>query len=219
MPRGPPRRCGPRAPTWPPRSESCVRCCDSRRRSPSSFAGRSISRSPLRSSSFVPPVDQRPDFTALAAEGREADAQAQLGRALRRPDLGVRVSYEREERDTIVLGGLSVTLPAFQRGQGTLAAGRRARVASARRARNGACGRDLRARDGVRPVSAARHAGRGARARRAGERAGQREPRPPQLRRRRDESDGLAADSARRARHADGRRRTAARGGAQPLAR
>ena len=67
-------------------------------------------------------VDQRPDFAALAAEGREAAAQAQLGLALRQPDLGVRVSYEREETDTIVLGGLSITLPAFQRGQGTLAA-------------------------------------------------------------------------------------------------
>jgi cobalt-zinc-cadmium efflux system outer membrane protein len=72
---------------------------------------------------LVEGVDQRPEFAVLAAEVKEADAQAQLGRALRRPDLGVRVGYEREEADTIVLGGLTVTWPAFQRGQGTAVAG------------------------------------------------------------------------------------------------
>ena len=76
-------------------------------------------------------VDQRPEFAMLQAEVREAEAQAQLGRALRRPDLGFRVGYEREESDTILLGGLTITLPAFQKGQGTLAAG----VARANRAR------------------------------------------------------------------------------------
>jgi cobalt-zinc-cadmium efflux system outer membrane protein len=60
---------------------------------------------------------------ALRADAREADAQIQLGRALQRPDLGFRIGYEREETDNIVLGGLTITLPAFQRGQGTLAAG------------------------------------------------------------------------------------------------
>jgi cobalt-zinc-cadmium efflux system outer membrane protein len=97
--------------------------------------------SELRGSLDLPPppaidrleasVDQRPEFAALQAEVREAEAQAQLGRALGRPDLGFRVAYEREESDTIVLGGLTVTLPAFERGQGTLAAG----VARANRAR------------------------------------------------------------------------------------
>jgi cobalt-zinc-cadmium efflux system outer membrane protein len=68
-------------------------------------------------------LESRPDFAAISAEVREAEAQAQLGRALRRPDFGVRVGYEREAADTVVLGGLTVTLPTFQRGQGTLAAG------------------------------------------------------------------------------------------------
>lgn len=68
-------------------------------------------------------IDQRPEFLVLAAEVREAEAQAQLGRGLRRPDVGFRVGYAREETDTILLGGLTVTLPAFQRGLGTLAAG------------------------------------------------------------------------------------------------
>jgi cobalt-zinc-cadmium efflux system outer membrane protein len=76
-------------------------------------------------------VDQRPEFAALQAEIREADAQAQLGRALRRPDLGFRVAYEREESDDILLGGLTITLPAFQSGQGARAAG----LARASRAR------------------------------------------------------------------------------------
>jgi outer membrane protein TolC len=76
-------------------------------------------------------VDQRPEFGVLQAELREAEAQAQLGRALRNPALGFRVTYEREEADTILLGGLTVTLPAFQRGHGTLAAGL-ARVSRAR---------------------------------------------------------------------------------------
>ncbi len=76
-------------------------------------------------------VGQRPEFAMLQAEVREAEAQAQLGRALRRPDLGFRVAYEREESATVLLGGLTVTLPAFQKGQGTLAAG----IARANRAR------------------------------------------------------------------------------------
>jgi len=76
-------------------------------------------------------VDQRPEFAMLQAEVREADAQAQLGRALGRPDLGFRVAYAREESDTILLGGLTITLPTFQKGQGTLAAG----IARANRAR------------------------------------------------------------------------------------
>ncbi len=73
---------------------------------------------------LVATVEQRPEFAALAAEGREAEAHAQLGRALARPDLGLRLGYAREATDTIVLGGLTVTFPAFQRGHGTLAAGR-----------------------------------------------------------------------------------------------
>jgi cobalt-zinc-cadmium efflux system outer membrane protein len=76
-------------------------------------------------------IDQRPEFDVLEAEAREADAQAQLGTALKSPDVGLRVGYKREAPDTILLGGLTVTFPAFQRGQGTLAAGR-ARASRAR---------------------------------------------------------------------------------------
>jgi cobalt-zinc-cadmium efflux system outer membrane protein len=76
-------------------------------------------------------IDQRPEFAVLRAELRESEAQTQLGRALSRPDLGLLVAYQKEAEDTIVRGGLTITLPAFQRGQGTLAAG----LARANRAR------------------------------------------------------------------------------------
>lgn len=76
-------------------------------------------------------VEQRPEFAVLAAELREAESQVQLGRAMSKPDLGFRVAYEREESNTTVLGGLTITLPAFQQGQGTRAAG----LARASRAR------------------------------------------------------------------------------------
>jgi cobalt-zinc-cadmium efflux system outer membrane protein len=76
----------------------------------------------------VPPRDlleraltARPEFAALAAELREADAEAHLGAALRRPDIGLAVRYAHEGDDTIVLGGMTVTLPAFQRGRGVVA--------------------------------------------------------------------------------------------------
>jgi len=78
----------------------------------------------------IPPLEQlesmvsgRPELAVLAADAREADAQIQLGRAQARPDLGVQVAYQREETDTIVMGGLTVTLPAFQMGQGAVASG------------------------------------------------------------------------------------------------
>ena len=68
-------------------------------------------------------IDDRPEFVALRADAREAEAQIQLGRALRRPDLGLRVGYEREDESHVLLGGLTVALPAFQRGVGTVAGG------------------------------------------------------------------------------------------------
>ena len=68
-------------------------------------------------------LDRRPDLVALLAESQAAAAEIELGRALGRSDLGVRLGYHREDSDTIFLGGLTVTLPTFQRGQGVVAAG------------------------------------------------------------------------------------------------
>jgi cobalt-zinc-cadmium efflux system outer membrane protein len=60
---------------------------------------------------------QRPEFQALAAERREAVADIRLGESQRKPRFGARVGYQREEGDHIVLGGLTVSLPAFNTGQ------------------------------------------------------------------------------------------------------
>jgi cobalt-zinc-cadmium efflux system outer membrane protein len=92
-------------------------------------------------------IERRPEFAALDAEAREASAGVQFGRALAGPVLGFRVAYEREDADSIVLGGLSVSLPAFQRGQATLAAGlaRETRVRLEREAVREAALAELRA--------------------------------------------------------------------------
>jgi cobalt-zinc-cadmium efflux system outer membrane protein len=88
--------------------------------------------SPPSAEGLATSVELRPEFAVLQAEERLGQAKAQLGRSLGRPDLGFRVGYWREQSDTILLGGLTVTLPAFQKGQGTLASGlaqqKRARI-------------------------------------------------------------------------------------------
>lgn len=64
---------------------------------------------------------ERPELSALAAEMRRADMQAELGRFERIPNFAVGISYTREEFDHVVLGGLSFTLPVFNRGQESIA--------------------------------------------------------------------------------------------------
>jgi cobalt-zinc-cadmium efflux system outer membrane protein len=59
----------------------------------------------------------RADVRVLDAEIAEVEADARLARTLRWPELGVRASYSREEGDRIVLGGVGISLPVFQRGQ------------------------------------------------------------------------------------------------------
>jgi cobalt-zinc-cadmium efflux system outer membrane protein len=73
----------------------------------------------------------RPDVRALADESRVADAEAQLGRRSRWPDVGVRVGYKREEDADVPLAGVSVSLPVFVNGQEQRATG----AARARRLR------------------------------------------------------------------------------------
>jgi cobalt-zinc-cadmium efflux system outer membrane protein len=72
---------------------------------------------------------ERPDVRSLDAEIAEAEAEQRLARMLRWPELGVRASYSHEEGDRILLGGIALTLPLFNRGQEAAA------VASARLAR------------------------------------------------------------------------------------
>jgi len=59
----------------------------------------------------------RPDLSVLEAEIAEAEAEQRLARTLRWPDFGVRASYSKEEGDRVVLGGVGVSLPIFNRGQ------------------------------------------------------------------------------------------------------
>jgi outer membrane protein, heavy metal efflux system len=74
---------------------------------------------------------ERADLQALAAETREAEAQALLGEALARPDFALRTGYQREEGADVVSAGVAISLPLFQRGQEEIAVGR-ARAASLR---------------------------------------------------------------------------------------
>lgn len=73
--------------------------------------------------SLLAGLENRPDLRALAAELREAEAEALLGRALAQPGLGVRGGVGREEGAEIVTAGVVVSLPVHNRGQETIAVG------------------------------------------------------------------------------------------------
>ena len=64
-----------------------------------------------------------PELRALNAAITEAEAEGQFGQSLRRPDYGFTARYQREEGDQILLGGLTVTLPMFSKGQEPIAVG------------------------------------------------------------------------------------------------
>lgn len=69
-------------------------------------------------------VPVRADVRALEAEAHVATAEGSLATASGRPDLGVWIGFERDENDSILLGGLSVTLPLWNRAQGDKAVAR-----------------------------------------------------------------------------------------------
>jgi cobalt-zinc-cadmium efflux system outer membrane protein len=68
-------------------------------------------------------ASQRPELRALEAGIQEADAEVRLGESFSKPEYGVGVRYSREEGDQIVLGGMTVTLPMFSKGQQQRAVG------------------------------------------------------------------------------------------------
>jgi cobalt-zinc-cadmium efflux system outer membrane protein len=78
-------------------------------------------------------LDRRADLQALAAELNEAEAEVLLGKALSRPEMGVRGAVAREERAEILTAGVVVTLPVHNAGQEALAVGQ-ARTAALRQA-------------------------------------------------------------------------------------
>ena len=65
----------------------------------------------------------RPELQSLAAAIQEAEAERRVGQSFARPQYGLGVSYSREEGDQIVLGGMTIALPFFSRGQEQQAAG------------------------------------------------------------------------------------------------
>jgi cobalt-zinc-cadmium efflux system outer membrane protein len=71
----------------------------------------------LATHDLVSRAADRPDVRVLEAEIAEAEADQRFARTLRWPDFGVRASYAREEGDRIILGGIELGLPLFQRGQ------------------------------------------------------------------------------------------------------
>lgn len=60
----------------------------------------------------------RADLRALAQEVKLANAEAKLARAERWPSLDFRVSYQHERDADLFLGGIAISLPIFDRGQG-----------------------------------------------------------------------------------------------------
>jgi len=73
--------------------------------------------SPADLSAALEAAAQRPELRALEAGAQEAQADLQLGASFSKPEYGVGVQYSREEGDQIVMGGLTVTLPMFSKGQ------------------------------------------------------------------------------------------------------
>jgi cobalt-zinc-cadmium efflux system outer membrane protein len=68
-------------------------------------------------------ASQRPELRGLEAAIAEAEAELRVGLSFTKPEYGVGVRYSREEGDQIVLGGMTVTLPMFSKGQEQRAVG------------------------------------------------------------------------------------------------
>jgi cobalt-zinc-cadmium efflux system outer membrane protein len=114
---------------------------------------------PLTLESLRSSVPIRADVRAIEAEQRVARAEGELAYANGRPELGLWLGYERDENDTILMGGLTMTLPFWNRAQGdkALARERQHRAELERAAVVGAASRQVidafdayvRAREGV----------------------------------------------------------------------
>ena len=65
----------------------------------------------------------RPELRAMEAGVREAEAELRVGLSYSKPEYGFGARYSREEGDHIVLGGMTLTLPVFAKGQEQRAVG------------------------------------------------------------------------------------------------
>jgi cobalt-zinc-cadmium efflux system outer membrane protein len=88
---------------------------------PLELTGDLRARRPFDPPALLARASERADLRALEARLAEAEAGLRLARAEAWPDLGVGARYERDERDDVVLGELSLALPVFDRAQGTRA--------------------------------------------------------------------------------------------------
>jgi len=77
---------------------------------------------PLTIDALRAAIATRADVRAIDAGARVARAEGSLATAMGRPDLGLWFAYERDEADTIALGGLTIALPLWNRSQGDKAA-------------------------------------------------------------------------------------------------
>lgn len=67
---------------------------------------------------FMERTQTNPEIRRLEAEVRQARADLQIARGLRWPDLALRAEESKEEASNILLGGVLLSLPLFNRGQG-----------------------------------------------------------------------------------------------------
>jgi cobalt-zinc-cadmium efflux system outer membrane protein len=105
-----------------------------------SVEGALVAPSPADVNALLQAATQRADLRGLEAAVREAEADVQFGVSLSQPQYGVGASYSREEGDQVVMGGLTITLPLFSKGQQQRAAGS-ARAARLRAELNSATAR------------------------------------------------------------------------------
>lgn len=85
--------------------------------------GMLVAPDPVDLSAALQSASDRPELRALEAGIQDAEAEVRLGVSLAKPDYGVGVRYARDEGDHIVLGGVTLTLPMFSKGQEQRAAG------------------------------------------------------------------------------------------------
>jgi outer membrane protein, heavy metal efflux system len=69
------------------------------------------------------PLTERPEIRSIAAEIAEARADIRLGEGLKKPDLGWNVRAKRDEGNPAAMGGFSVVVPLFNKGQEQIATG------------------------------------------------------------------------------------------------
>lgn len=75
------------------------------------------SRRPPSLAELLAQAAQRPELRVLAAERGIAEQDLRLGRSYTLPDLGARVAMQTEGGEDVVMAGIGVTIPLFQRGQ------------------------------------------------------------------------------------------------------